>query len=58
MNATLPTSGITDQILELHGTETRKSIYIGDLVKGVLTITNNGLTTDNFIINGGTWDSN
>lgn len=58
MNATLPTSGITDQILELHETETRKSIYIGDLVKGVLTITNNGLTTDNFIINGGTWDSN
>lgn len=57
LNATAPANGITDQILELHGTATRTTVYIGDLVKGTLTITNNGLTIDNFIINGGTWDS-
>lgn len=57
LNATAPANGVTDQILELHETATRKTVYIGDLVKGTLTITNNGLTIDNFIINGGTWDS-
>lgn len=58
LNATIPTTGITDQILELHGTATRKTIYIGDLIKGKLTITNNGLTIDNFTINCGTWSNN
>lgn len=58
LNATAPTSGITDQILELHRTRTRDTIYIGDLIKATLKITNDGLAISNFIIDSGTWDSN
>ena len=58
LNATVPTSGITDQILELHRTRTRDTIYIGDLIKATLKITNDGLAVSNFIIDSGTWDSN
>ena len=46
-NVNAPMTNITDQVLEIHKTETRNKIYIGEVGSyGVFEITQNGLVID------------
>lgn len=60
LNGSAPAPGVTDQILELHTTDTRNTVYISNMVGDSYATIRMGtdITLDNFVINGGTWNSN